>query len=510
MRPVTCANCLSAVSEMWVSGVRGDSHARDLGPASRWVRSEIRRAIETHELNGSRILAAVSGGPDSIALVHVLAQLRADLGIRLYAAHLDHGLRPGKSEADAEFVRDAMDDLQIPLFSEKADVGQYRREHRLSVEDAARQVRYRFLARVSEEVGADAVAVGHNLDDQAETVLMHIIRGTGLSGLRAMTAVYRRVVDGVPVTVFRPLLRIPKVDTVAYCSENGLAPRLDESNLSEDMMRNRIRMSLLQQMKSYNPSIVASLGRLAESVSYDLDFIAQAVDLAVDDVTTRGHTGMTIDRSAFAGLHPAMQRHLLRRAVETVVGTAVDLEFAHIEEMVHLMAGPAGKKTRLPGQVTLEVDHDRAYLSTREDQAGLLPKLDDSQTSLTVPGDLVSGWWTVSAQLADNSDTRPVPADRLGLRLVERFDADTLGPELYVRTRRGVDVFHPLGMNSEKRLADFMKDSHVPARWRDTLPIVVNPSGGIVWVVGWRIAEWAKITDDTRRVVEIRCAYEQL
>ena len=488
--------------------MNSDSHSREPGPASRRVRSEIRRAVQTHRLGAATIVAAVSGGPDSLALVHALAQLRDSLDIRLYAAHLDHRLRPGESEFDAEFVREAMGELQVPLFSEKADVGRYREERRLSVEDAARQVRYSFLARVHDQVGADAVAVGHNLDDQAETVLMHVLRGSGLAGLRAMTTIYRRSVDGVPLTMFRPLLRVPKADTIAYCSENGLSPRFDESNLSEDMTRNRIRLHLLPQMKSFNPAIALSLGRLAESVSHDLDFIAQAVDAATTDVLTRGAAGVTLDRSAFAALHPAIQRHLLRRAVEFVAGDAADLEFVHVEDMVRLMAGPAGKTTRLPGRVTLEVDHDRAYLSAGEGITGLLPELEHSKIRLRMPGDVSSGAWTLSARMVDGPGYASIPADRLGLRLVERFDADALGPELYVRTRRQGDLFRPLGMNSEKRLAEFMKDAHVPARWRDTLPVVVNASDEVAWVVGWRIADWAKITDDTRRAVEIRCAYD--
>ena len=146
--PKPSGNCTNGIAEECVRGVRSDSHAGDTGPASRRVRSEVRRAVRTHQLSGATIVAAVSGGPDSLALVHALAQLRDSLGIRLYAAHLNHGLRPGESESDAEFVREAMGELQVPLFSEKADVSHYREKHRLSLEDAARQVRYSFLARV--------------------------------------------------------------------------------------------------------------------------------------------------------------------------------------------------------------------------------------------------------------------------------------------------------------------------------------------------------------------------
>ena len=479
------------------------------GSASHRVRSEVRRAIETRDLGGSTILVGVSGGPDSLALVHALSRLRDTLGVRIFAAHLDHGLRPGISQDDAEFVRKAMDDLRVPLTSEKADVAFYRKTHRLSIEDAARQVRYRFLSRVSEKTGADAVAVGHTLDDQAETVLMHILRGSGLTGLRGMPAISSRSVDGVPITVFRPLLRVSKKDTVAYCAENGLSPRFDESNLSEDMTRNRIRMNLMPRLESYNPAIAASLGRLAESVSHDIDFMAQAVDRAAEDVVAHVGDGVMLDRAAFAELHPAVQRHLLRRVVEIVTGYAADLEFAHIEQMTRLMEGPAGKETHLPGQLTLEVDHGRAYISAGGAHAALLPEPDSLPVRLTVPGITASGEWTISARMLEEHDIPPGEADSLGLRLTERFDADALGPELFLRTRRRDDTFRPLGMASEKRLAGFMKDSHVPARLRDRLPVMVNSSGEVAWVVGWRIADWAKITDATRRAVEISCAYDR-
>ena len=271
----------------------------------------------------------------------------------------------------------------------------------------------------------------------------------------------------------------------------------------------------MPRLESYNPAITASLGRLAESVSHDFDFIRQAVDRAARDVIAYIGSGVVLDRSAFAELHPAIQRHLLRRAIEMTVGTATDLEFTHVEEMIRLMAGPAGNQTHLPRQVTLDVDRERAYVSVGLSHVDLLPEPDSSRRRLVMPGRTNSGGWTISARSltgfsvsARAHSATPAPSDAHGLRLTEKFDADALGSELYVRTRRQGDVFRPLGMGSEKRLADFMKDSHVPARWRNRLPIIINSSDEVAWVVGWRIADWAKITDDTRRVVEISCAYD--
>ena len=329
--------------------------------ATRKLRVAIRRQVEAQGLDGATLVVAVSGGPDSLALVHALSALRDDLRLRLFAAHLDHALRPESSD-DALFVRDAMDALDVPITIGVEDVAAYRAERRLTLEEAARQVRYDFLARAAAERDADAVAVGHTLDDQAETVLMHLLRGAGVAGLSGMAALSEipvspelSEISGGRLTLFRPMLSLAKSDTAAYCAANGLSPIFDQSNLSRDMTRNRIRLDLLPRMSEYNPAIVAALGRLAESAARDYDFIRQQVDAAAERVITQEEDGVSLDRRAFRELHPAIQRHLLRRAVETFRDGASDLGFAHIEEMNKLMLGPSGKWTRLPGGVVFRI-----------------------------------------------------------------------------------------------------------------------------------------------------------
>ena len=328
--------------------------------ATRNLRVAVRRQIQARGLEGATLVAAVSGGPDSLALVHALAALRDDLRLRLFAAHLDHGLRADASD-DALFVQDEMDALGVPLTVGAADVLAYRAERRLTLEEAARHARYDFLARAAAERDADAVAVGHTLDDQAETALMHLLRGAGIAGLAGMSALSQIPVSpeisGGRLTLFRPMLSLAKSDTAAYCAANGLSPRFDESNLSRDMTRNRIRLDLLPRMAEYNPAIVAALGRLAESAGRDYDFIRQRVDDAAERVIGADADGVSLDRRAFRELHPAIQRHLLRRAVETFREGAADLSFANVEEMNKLMLGPSGKWTRLPGGIILSVSY---------------------------------------------------------------------------------------------------------------------------------------------------------
>ena len=214
---------------------------------------------------GSSFVVAVSGGPDSLCLLHAIYNIREELDLSLYGAHLDHGLRGEASAKDAEFVAETFARLDIPLSLETADVPAFRTEHRLSVEEAARKVRYEFLARVATERQADAIALGHTADDQAETVLMHVIRGSGLSGLRGMEGVSRSHSNtGNPVLV-RPLLGVTREETVDYCRELKLEPRHDESNLSTELKRNRVRLELLPMLESYNPRIRDALVRLSQS-----------------------------------------------------------------------------------------------------------------------------------------------------------------------------------------------------------------------------------------------------
>ena len=351
-----------------------DMDAAAARSATRKLRVAVRRQVEAQGLDGATLLIAVSGGPDSLALAHALTGLRDEMRLRLFAAHLDHGLRP-EASADALFVQERMDALNMPLTVDAENVGAYRAKRRLSVEEAARHVRYDFLARVADERTAVAVAVGHTLDDQAETVLMHLLRGAGIAGLGGMTALSQIPVSSGRLTLFRPMLSLSKGDTVAYCVANGLSPRFDETNLSVDMTRNRIRLDLLPRMAEYNPAIVAALGRLAESAARDYDFIIQEVDRIAERVINEDTNGVSLDRRAFRQLHPAVRRHLLRRAVETFrqspAGAAAqeptqaygDLAFAHVEEMNRLMLGPSGKWTRLPGGITLQVSYRHARIS---------------------------------------------------------------------------------------------------------------------------------------------------
>ena len=314
----------------------------------------------------STVVVAVSGGPDSLALLHALDRAARGGRVRLHGAHLNHRLRGEASRADARFVASVFRDLGIEATVDDADVGAYRKEHRLSLEDAARRVRYEFLGRVAAKCEAAAIALGHTSDDQAETVLMHLIRGSGLTGLAGMREQASRPLSGRRVMLLRPMLTVSRQETEAYCRELALSPRHDESNLLSDLTRNRLRAELIPQLERYNPAFKDALVRLARSVSLDASYIADEVSRVLPGVGGMDESGerFTLDREAFSRLPPALRGHLLRRAFQEVSGALGDLEQVHVDEMARLIAGPAGRSLDLPSGLRFNVDYESAVIGS--------------------------------------------------------------------------------------------------------------------------------------------------
>ena len=456
---------------------------------------------------GKRVVVAVSGGPDSLALLHALAAAGDGLDLDLHGAHLNHGLRGCASNEDASFVRQIFRHLHLPLDVGREDVLSYRRQRRMSLEEAAREVRYAFLLRVALEQKADAIALGHTANDQAETVLMHIIRGTGLSGLRGMKLRTARSVEGVQVALLRPLLEVSRSETEAYCRALGLEPRQDESNRSLAMTRNRLREELVPLLEQYNPAIRDALLKLSRSAARDMDHMQRQTDSAWHRIVLQDDDGLSLNRERFSRLDQAVRRHLLRRVVLSVKGDLDDVEFNHIEDMARLMAGAAGRSLDLPGGVQFSVSYGEGRVAlSRLDQCPL-PRL-EGETVVSVPGESAVSSWTVLTRVSKAAHPH-LPPGRTGRdpegplgTSTEYFAFESMGEHLWVRSRVPGDRFQPLGMPQSKKLQDFMVDSKIPRSWRDRVPLLVSPRG-IAWVVGWRIAEWAGVRMSTDRSLEI-------
>ncbi len=459
--------------------------------------------IQEHNLisSGEKLVVAVSGGPDSVCLLHVLLGLKKELSLELHVAHLDHGLRGAESAADAAYVARLCRRLHIPATIEERDVKAYKTEHRLSLEEAAREVRYAFLAEVSAAVGARRMAVGHTTDDHIETILMHLIRGSGTRGLQGLQPCSRWRASGKTVTVIRPLLPVSRKETAEYCHQLRLSPRTDVSNLSLSPLRNRIRLKLIPLLRSYNPRIVEALLRTARIATDDLAFIDEEIAGIRDEVAWKEKGAIVLDREKFLELPAALKRRLLRAAIEELLGNLRDIEMRHIEDMLAASTKPAGKSLDLPGGLTFTVEYDRYLLSPNPSALIPLPVL-EGEHRLNIPGETSLPGWRVEAKIVTPQTMRK-NADNYSAH----FDLKKTGDVLVVRSLKAGDRFQPLGMSQPKKLGEFMLDAKIPRAWRRRVPIVCSPEQ-ILWAVGWRIDERVKVTDKTRRVLRLR--FEQV
>jgi tRNA(Ile)-lysidine synthase len=484
------------------------------------IRGRVLESIRRHCIvpSGARLVVAVSGGPDSVCLVHALRALTFEAGIELHLAHLDHQLRGSNARADAEFVHLLAERLGLAATLESRDVQSYKAKKRISLEEAAREVRYAFLAEVTRSVGAYAAAVGHTLDDNVETILMHLVRGAGIRGLRGLQPVSDLETPSGRVKVIRPLLGVSREETEAYCLEQGLEPRVDESNHSMSLMRNRVRLELLPVLRRYNPSVGDALTRMGKIATDESDYLDQETALVWERAAHREGDNIVLVRGEVLDIHPALQRQVLRRAASEFVRDLKDIEARHIDELLGALHSPSGRVFELPGGLIFIVERDRYLLGRNAADLCPFPPLDGA-IFLKVPGETVTSGWRVEAVVGEgemfaNGSPLPKPREAFcggvedGANMseprvfVQYFDHDRAGDELILRATQPGDRFQPLGLRGSKKVREFMIDAGIPRSWRSRVPVVVNPDG-VVWVVGCRIDERVKVTEAGRRILRL-------
>ena len=459
---------------------------------------KVKRFIQQHELVSRRspLLVAVSGGPDSVCLLNILHNLREVLGITIHVAHLNHQLRGADAEADECYVAEFAHQMGINAVIESRDVKTYQRSQGLSLEEAAREVRYEFLAQVAHSIGTSQVAVGHTLDDHVETIVMHLIRGTGSRGLRGLQPKVDIRYSGHTITIIRPLLSITRDETDSYCQQYRLAPRVDASNQSLSPLRNRIRLELLPLLTEYNPRFAEALVRTARIVGDDSAFLEEEAARLLESIVQWGDTTVVLQKREFLTISPVLQRYVLRAVIEKLLGNLMDVEAQHIEEIIAALRKPAGKKLNLPRDVVFSIEYDSYSLSLGEPALSPFPPL-DGEFPLNIPGETSIPGWRITASIVEGEAMRGLTQKGEDNQFSACFDLDAVGDTLTVRTRRRSDRFHPLGLGQPKKLGEFMIDAKIPRLWRSRIPLVCS-SAHIVWLVGWRIDERAKVTMKSR------------
>ncbi len=433
-------------------------------------------------------------------MLTILAHLSGSgaLDLNLTVAHFDHGLRRrSEREAERSAVSDLAARLGLPLVLGQGDVRAHARQHRLSLEAAARELRYRFLAEEAERLGIKTVATGHTASDQAETVLLHLIRGSGLAGLAGMRPCSPWPFAGHQgLLLARPLLEVARQETERYCQEEGLSACEDVTNLLLEPLRNRVRHELIPLLRRYNPRIDGALLRLASAVAADAAYLEETTSGFWAALATREKGSVSFPRLEVTALSPALQRRLLQSAGQHLLGPDRQVEAVHVQAMVEALAKTGGSRLSLPGGLSFVADSERVRLLVGESE--LVEAKPIPETALNVPGQTVVGEWTVQAEVLP-SERAEVSSDAYEALL----DAEALGETLVVRGRRRGDRFRPLGLGGEKKLQDYLVDAKVPRHERDAVPLVCAP-WGIAWVVGHRIDERAKVREGARQVLRLR------
>jgi len=454
--------------------------------------------LQEHRINASRkpLLVAVSGGPDSVCLLHILNQLKSEFGLRLHVVHLDHKLRGKSSTADAQYVLDLCHELGIPITIEQRDVRSYQKEHKISLEEAARDVRYSFFAEVAESLGAKWIAVGHTRDDHIETILLNLLRGTGTRGLRGLQPIRKWQSANNQLTIIRPLLNMSREETADYCFRHQLQPRIDTTNNSLKLTRNRVRLKLLPLLKTYNPDVIEALLRTARIAGDDIAFLENTARRYAQKLADKHEHIVYVEKRQLLKLPVSLQRLVLRQLIEDMIGTLKDIESRHIEEMIEFLNKPAGKKICLPYGLYFASEYDRFVLGSDIEESFPFPEFTGEYT-LKIPGSLNTGGWKINTSLVE------LPSNISDDKYTAYLDADLIKGELLVRTRRSGDRFQPLGMKEEKKVGQFMIDARIPQGWRDRIPIVCG-SDNLIWIVGHRIDERYKVTEKTKNVLRIR------
>ena len=452
-------------------------------------------------LRGKTVVVAVSGGADSLCLLHVLHKLVPGLGCTLHVAHLNHMLRGDEAADDARFVQCQCETLGLPCTVECRDVAAYRELHKYSLEEAARELRYAFLAEVARAAGASIVATGHTRDDLVETVLLHVLRGTGTHGLRGLEMIAplpcQSPSERHPLTVVRPLLHATREETEEYCRSLGVVPRVDSSNASPAFLRNRVRAELLPLARELNERVDDALVRLARAAGEDDEFISEMARVLWHRIATASDNEVRIDAEAFGSAAPALQHRLVVEAVRHLVGDARDLSAQQVRSVQFVATGGQGGRVETVGGLVWRRTADSLIVSpSRAAIRHARPELPDECIPLDVPGKTDIPGWHAIASTVDVADCRDTG------RFVACLDAKRIGTGLCVRKRRPGDRFQPLGMGAEKKLQDFMVDEKVPAEIRDYVPLVCARDR-VVWVVGWRVAEWGRVVSDTESVLRL-------
>ncbi|AOT71074.1 tRNA lysidine(34) synthetase TilS [Geosporobacter ferrireducens] len=463
----------------------------------------LEKFLETIDKNqliekGQGVVLGISGGPDSTAMLHLFWRIRKAFELRLYAVHLNHQFRGEEAEKDADYVKNLCRRLEIPCYFFSENIEAYSQKKGISFEEGGRERRYQLFDQVLLDNQAHCIAVAQNLDDQAETVLMRLMRGSGLEGLGAMD--YKRGEH-----IIRPLLNISRQEIENYCQRHQLNPRIDQTNFQSIYTRNRIRLELIPFIEKYfNPRIKETLSRTASLMREDADFMSSISKKIFEAIAINVEDEVHISVSALQENHTAVQKRVLRESILQLDGKLKNITTIHIDQLMDLVErGQVGSCLDLPNGINVLRDYSKLCFRNKKNNKRL-------------------NFFEYPLKIGENTEIRELDIifsaevlpkdsrkDLSGATAVQYFDLDKIQEGMIIRNRRQGDKFSPLGIKGTKKLKEFMIDEKISREKRDEIPLVCDQAG-IMWVAGYRMSEKYKLDKNTKQILKISYCYKNL
>lgn len=455
--------------------------------------------IEENNLikSGDRILVALSGGPDSVCLLYILIKLRETLGIEIGAAHLNHMLRGEDALGDEEYVNKLCKDLNIPCYIKQVDINKYARENKLSSEMAGRSVRYDFFDEIISKYGFNKIATAHNANDQAETILFRLMRGTGLEGL-----------GGIKVSrdnkIIRPILCLSRNEVEDYIEKEGLNPRIDKTNFEKVYNRNKIRLDILPYIKKhFNADIVQTLNRMSTLLQKDNDYLERSAYKYYEKNCLKSKEHFILKKELF-NEEEAITSRVIRNALTEYSKSNYDFEMKHISEIIHLARKNSGKKIDLPNKIYAENIYGDIYIKKRIKKQKI-----DNKNEIVINKNDINGKkvefhnYKLEFSIIDNNNLIYKKNS-----LKKFFDFDLIENFIVIRKRKDGDKMIPLGMKGTKKIKDIFIDAKVPKEQRDYIPII-EFDNNIAWLTGIKVSDEYKVNNNSKNILMISIEREE-
>ena len=441
--------------------------------------------------SGDKVLVALSGGPDSVCLLNILYNLKAELNIEVGAAHLNHLLRDKDAFEDEEYVKTLCKSLDIPCFVKRVDINKYSKDKKMSSEMAGREARYNFFDDIVKDEGYTKIATAHNANDQAETILFRLMRGSGIEGLCGIKVRRDKII--------RPILCLSRKEVEEYIEINNLKPRIDKTNFEKIYNRNKIRLDMITYIKeNFNEDIIQTLNRMSVLLQKDNEFIENSARSFYEKYCIEQSDYFIIKKEMFDNKEAVVTR-VIRYALTNFSKTHYDFEMKHIYEICNLAKNNSGKAIDLPNKIYAENIYGDIYIKERININNI-----DVKQEIVVNKNEINGKKiffdneNIEFSLLKNDSNLDLNQNNL----IKYFDFDKINDSISLRKRKNGDKIIPLGMKGSKKIKDLFIDMKVPKEERDCIPLLCFDEN-ISWIVGIRVSEEYKITNKTKNILRV-------